>query len=96
MRVDQFSDYGREEPEPQVQPADANRKPWAPFRTRLDFELSELMLEAALNRQQISKLISLIHRSQAQEEEDEGITIKSVSDLEATWKIAAKRCVNVS
>lgn len=92
-RVVRFDQYGREEPKLHI-PTD--KKPWISFRTKLNFEFSELMLEAALNRKQITKLISLVHRACAHKEEDEGFTVTSYSDLDTMWESAKKKCVAVS
>lgn len=36
-------------------------EPWKPFRSRLDFELAELILDTHMNKNQTNELISLIH-----------------------------------
>ncbi|KZP18965.1 hypothetical protein FIBSPDRAFT_692616, partial [Athelia psychrophila] len=89
-RVVQFDQYGHEEPKLHI-PTDKN--PWISFRTKLNLELSELMLKAALNRKQITKLISLVHRACAHKEEDEGFTVTSYRDLDTMWESAKKKCV---
>ncbi|KAG6896264.1 hypothetical protein C0992_009421 [Termitomyces sp. T32_za158] len=38
-------------------------EPWKPFKSRLDFEIAELGLEAALNKSQLDRLIKLFHRA---------------------------------
>ncbi|KAF7973288.1 hypothetical protein HWV62_15663 [Athelia sp. TMB] len=86
-RVARFDEYGREETTPSTRPIDET--PWAPFfRTRLDFELAEVMQEAALNREQISRLISLIHQA-GSHKDGQGFTITSYSDLKTSWDNAA-------
>ncbi|KAG2092954.1 uncharacterized protein F5147DRAFT_747983 [Suillus discolor] len=40
-----------------------NNSPWEPFRTRLDFEVAEIALEAAMTEEQTNQLLDLIHRS---------------------------------
>ncbi|KAG1867513.1 hypothetical protein C8R48DRAFT_747364 [Suillus tomentosus] len=44
-----------------------NHAPWEPFRTRLDFEVAEIALEAALTAEQTNHLLSLVHRSTLRE-----------------------------
>ncbi|KAF7967708.1 hypothetical protein HWV62_33335 [Athelia sp. TMB] len=85
--VAHFDEYGREETTSSTRSIDET--PWAPFfRTRLDFELAEVMQEAALNREQISRLISLIHQARLHKD-GEGFTITSYSDLKSSWDNAA-------
>ncbi|KAG2355792.1 hypothetical protein BDR07DRAFT_1453666 [Suillus spraguei] len=38
-----------------------NHTPWEPFQTRLDFEVTEISLEAALTAEQTNRLFNLIH-----------------------------------
>lgn len=92
-RVDHFEDYGRSEYQPPSKPPISN--PWTPFRTRLDFELADLILNAALNRQQITTLISIIHQSREQKD-GEGVTLNSYKDLSDTWDRASKKSADVS
>ncbi|KAG2104264.1 hypothetical protein BD769DRAFT_1630826 [Suillus cothurnatus] len=40
-----------------------NNSPWEPFRTRLDFEVAEIALEAAMTKDQTNRLLDLVHRS---------------------------------
>lgn len=46
LRLDHFEQYGHEKPKLHNP---SSNKPWASFCNKLNFELSELMLEAALN-----------------------------------------------
>ncbi|KAF7980011.1 hypothetical protein HWV62_40118 [Athelia sp. TMB] len=87
-KVARFEDYGRQASEHREQEL-RNAIPWEPYQTRLDFELSELMLEAALNKNQTSRLISLIRRAQAASSEDT-FTIKSYSELVSVREQASK------
>ena len=61
---------------------DPDRDPWHPFHTLLDFELAELALEAALNKNQTERLIRLLRRAHYQREK---FMIMNQSDLRATW-----------
>ncbi|KAF9034047.1 hypothetical protein BJ165DRAFT_1410070 [Panaeolus papilionaceus] len=42
---------------------EVDERPWRPFRTRLDFEIADLMLETHMNRRQVDTAISLIHQA---------------------------------
>ncbi|KAG1847898.1 hypothetical protein F4604DRAFT_1883959 [Suillus subluteus] len=51
----------------QTQNAPIDKEPWCPFRSRRDFEFSEIVLDASLNKSQINALLELIsHISQGQ------------------------------
>ncbi|KAG1765483.1 hypothetical protein EV702DRAFT_981531 [Suillus placidus] len=54
-----FEEFGVT-PETQAPPVDET--PWRPFRSRGDFEFSEIALDAALNKGQVDRLLSLIAR----------------------------------
>jgi hypothetical protein len=62
-----------------------NQEPWKPFRTRLDFELADLMLDARMNAKQSASLLSLIHRCI---KDPESFTISNVTDLQNAWNHA--------
>lgn len=99
-KLARFEDYGREVREeqgrnPTLPEHLRNAIPWYPYRTRLDFDLSELVTEAALNQKQVSRLISIIQRAQASDKE-KGFTIKSYSDFDAIRQRASKQYVDVS
>lgn len=97
-KLARFEDYGREsheqERDSELPEQLRNAVPWYPYRTRLDFDLSELMMEAALNQRQMSRLISIIQRAQASSDQD-GFTIKSYSDLAAIRQRASNQFVDV-
>ncbi|EGO19929.1 hypothetical protein SERLADRAFT_373989 [Serpula lacrymans var. lacrymans S7.9] len=63
-----------------------NSKPWSPFRSRTDFEFAEIALEAALNKDQITRLINLI---QWCGKKPDSFTLKSHTELCEAWKAAA-------
>ncbi|KAG1811595.1 hypothetical protein EV424DRAFT_1327573 [Suillus variegatus] len=46
----------------ETQDAPIDEEPWRPFRSRGDFEFSEIALDAALNKSQINALLGLISR----------------------------------
>ncbi|KAJ7086268.1 hypothetical protein C8R44DRAFT_650957 [Mycena epipterygia] len=64
-------------------------KPWEPFCTRLDFEVSEFAQENMLNRKAMDKLISLIRRCAANLDD---FTIRNHSDMNKQWEGASKKC----
>jgi hypothetical protein len=72
-------------PEAQDAPI-VDKEPWCPFRSRGDFEFSEIAIEAALNKSQINALLSLITRIS---EGHAQITLKNEADLSKAWDNAA-------
>ncbi|KAG6889013.1 hypothetical protein C0995_004481, partial [Termitomyces sp. Mi166 len=64
-------------------------EPWKPFKSRLDFKIAELRLEAALNKSQLNCLIKLFHRAVACNDEDL-FTLKNATKLKMTWEKAAE------
>ncbi|KAG2142880.1 uncharacterized protein EDB93DRAFT_1241527 [Suillus bovinus] len=72
-------------PEAQDAPI-VDKEPWRPFRSRGDFEFSEIAIEAALNKSQINALLNLITRIS---EGHAQITLKNESDLSKAWDNAA-------
>lgn len=91
--IARFQDYGQEAHNLPKQLRDG--VPWHPYETRLDFDFSELMLEAALNREQTSRLISLIQRAQSSNGQD-SFTITTYSKLTAVRTLAANQYPDVS
>lgn len=59
--------------------------PWHPFRTRLDFEIAELILSTHMNKGQIDTLFSLFNKCI---DNPESFTINSATELERTWTLA--------
>ncbi|KAG1768464.1 hypothetical protein EV702DRAFT_1181984 [Suillus placidus] len=71
---------------PETQALPAEQEPWRPFQSRADFEFSEIALDAALNKNQIDRLLNLMARiSQGQAK----ITLKNESDLRKAMDNAA-------
>ena len=67
-------------------------EPWAPFRTREDFEFTELVLDAGMKKGQVKALIKLFHKCI----EGEGsFTIPKYKDMEDTLKLASNRLAKV-
>lgn len=80
--------YEKESDKPSVPPKEVDREPWAPFRTRLDFEVAELALSTHMNRGQINTLLSLLEKCA---EAPKSLTLRSATDLEKVWE-AAQTC----
>ena len=72
---------------------DSSTDPWYPFRSRLDFEFAELALEAALSKEQTTRLLTLAQRIHAHTEK---FTLQSYHDLQNTWKAAEHHMTPVS
>ncbi|KAF8896734.1 hypothetical protein CPB84DRAFT_1681981 [Gymnopilus junonius] len=79
-----LDDYAAQEGRPAEEPV-ADQEPWKPFRTRLDFEIAELMLDSHLNVGQSSVLLSLIRKAIAQPAD---FTLSSTDELEKFWTAA--------
>ncbi|KAI6143304.1 hypothetical protein BKA82DRAFT_4331247 [Pisolithus tinctorius] len=60
--------------------------PWYPFRTCLDFDLSEFIHEATLNREQANRIMKLLKHFRT-----EDCTLNSYNDLESSWQAASHR-----
>lgn len=89
--VEQLRDYGvRAQVEYERDP-----KPWQPFRTRIDFEISELALEAALSEKQIQRLTTLIHRAVEKKNEEDTFTVKNAADMKGLWELSSEKCTPV-
>lgn len=86
-----FEQFGKTETLVDTEPP-VNMCPWTPFRTRLDFEMAEFILDAALNERQTKTLFSLLDRVAGKYEE---FTITNHDDLKNMWKLASKKCVEV-
>ncbi|KAJ7195421.1 hypothetical protein C8J57DRAFT_1646956 [Mycena rebaudengoi] len=65
------------------------QKPWIPFRTRLDFEVSEFAQQVMLNQKQTNTFISLIRRCAAN---IEGFTLSNHADMNEQWDATSKKC----
>lgn len=70
----------------------ADPEPWAPFRTREDFEFAEIALETGMSMGQVDALIKLFHKCIKGEG---SFTISSHKDMADTFKIAANRLTKV-
>ena len=61
-------------------------QPWQPFRSRIDFEVAELALQAAMNKDQVNVLLSLM---QCCATGQENFTLTSHSELCDLWDHAS-------
>ncbi|KAG1856505.1 hypothetical protein C8R48DRAFT_749127 [Suillus tomentosus] len=61
--------------------------PWEPFRTRLDFEVAEIVLEAAMTKDQTNRLFNLLHRSACGKE---AFTLQSHDEVRSFWEMASE------
>ncbi|KAF8142339.1 hypothetical protein K438DRAFT_1635779, partial [Mycena galopus ATCC 62051] len=66
-------------------------KPWLPFQSRLDFEVSEFAQENMLNRKATNNLIALIRRCAANLED---LTLENYDDMNRQWEAASTKCTN--
>ncbi|KAF8179060.1 hypothetical protein K438DRAFT_2177885 [Mycena galopus ATCC 62051] len=87
-----FEDYRATQVPPQRRHP-IHEKPWAPFRTRFDFEVAEFAQDAKLTKNQINVLISLIQRCS---KNPEGMTLQNHADLEKQWTFASEKCTEAS
>ncbi|KAG2114673.1 uncharacterized protein F5147DRAFT_743848 [Suillus discolor] len=84
--VHHFADFSRScSSEGQVP---CNNSPWEPFRTRLDFEVAEIALEAAMTKEQMNRLLDLVHRSASGTDK---FTLQSHNKVRSLWEMASQR-----
>ena len=67
-------------------------EPWAPFRTREDFEFAELMLDTGVTKKQAKALIKLFHKCI---KGGGNFTISKYKDMEDTLKLASNQLAKV-
>ncbi|KAI6100965.1 hypothetical protein EV401DRAFT_2061435 [Pisolithus croceorrhizus] len=91
-----FAEFARGH-RPRAYKPDVSTDPWYPFRSRLDFEFAELALEAALNKEQVNRLLRLMKSIRSA---GEVFTLNEYNDLQSTWRAASHRmtaevvCIN--
>lgn len=88
----ELHDYINQLPESNNSDIPPESEPWKPFRSRLDFELAELILDTHMNKSQTNALITIIHRCIS---EPESFTLRNESDLAKIWENAATRATAV-
>jgi hypothetical protein len=89
--IHHFEDYRLYTDHEQSVPPTA--EPWKPFQTRLDFEVAELALQAALTKEQIDTLLSLMHKCA---DGSDILTLTSSQELNETWNQASDLLTSVS
>ena len=67
------------------------QKPWKPFRSRLDFEVAELALNASLSKDLTETLIRIVRRAAS-----ERFTLSNYKDIKNTWEAASEQLTQVS
>ena len=85
-----FDDYNGAEATYPVNPVSSSQngiqeRPWRPFRTKLDFEIAEVMLDAHMNEAQTERMLSLITEAVL---DPESFTLANTKDLSAIWDVA--------
>ncbi|KAG1829439.1 hypothetical protein EV424DRAFT_1470719 [Suillus variegatus] len=91
LTVHPFSEFTRHHPTEDTIPCSAS--PWEPFRTRLDFEVAEIVLAAAMMKDQTNQLFELVRRTASAKED---FTLQSHNEVRTLWKMASKRFTPVS
>lgn len=76
----------REGDEPGGDHTPCSTEPWVGFRTRLDYEISEFIIQTRLNTEETKHLLKLIHCAQ----DTRNFTIASIDDLNERWQLAAQ------
>lgn len=66
--------------------------PWRPFKSRLEFEVAEIILEIGLNNERTDRLIKLFHRCAIGKEK---MTFKNHKDIHNLWEAASHRITKV-
>ena len=65
----------------------SGERPWLPFRSKEDFEFTELTHSAALSKDQVDSLAKLIKRC---ERNPGSFTFEGVQDVERSWEDASR------
>ncbi|KIJ07425.1 hypothetical protein PAXINDRAFT_164593 [Paxillus involutus ATCC 200175] len=87
LKTSRFSDFTRNH-FPKPSPPDTDHDPWHPFRTLLDFEVSELVLEAGLTKDQTGRLIKMMQRIY---DKREHFTLRNYDNIRQTWDAVGHR-----
>lgn len=69
-----------------------NKKPWLPFKSRLEFEVAQIALEAVLNNDQTDQLIKICHQCAIWNDE---FTFENPKDIHRKWDAASQRITGV-
>ncbi|KIK31401.1 hypothetical protein CY34DRAFT_38403, partial [Suillus luteus UH-Slu-Lm8-n1] len=68
-----------------------NNSPWEPFHTRLDFEIAEITLEAAMTKDQTNHLLDLMHQSASGNDK---FTLQNHNKVHSLWDLIHKLLCN--
>lgn len=92
--VQPFDTYQRRPTVPQAEQSTCDNRlpPWSPFRSRLDFEVASLALDAALKKEHIETLVSLFKRCSLDPHQ---FTIQNAADIDNIWDLAAHKAPEV-
>ncbi|KAG1800596.1 uncharacterized protein BJ212DRAFT_1450149 [Suillus subaureus] len=85
--VHAFNDFKRH-PTPSTSSTPPNKQPWAPFKSRLEFEITELALEACLNNKQTDRLIKFCNQCTSWQEK---FTFQNHKDICNMWDAVSHR-----
>ncbi|KAF4583960.1 hypothetical protein EYR40_002458 [Pleurotus pulmonarius] len=88
--VQPFDTYQRRPTVPPVEPSTRSNSlpPWSPFRSRLDFEVASLALDAALKKEHVEILVSLLKRCS---QDPQQFTIQNAADIDDIWTLASHK-----
>jgi hypothetical protein len=86
-----FSDFSRHRPTEDSVPRNAT--PWEPFRTRLDFEIAEIALTAAMPKDLTNRFLDVIRRAVSTKED---FTLRNDDEIRSLWEMASERFTPVS
>ena len=85
-----FKDY---QSSPPCATSPVEPEPWLPFKTREDFEFSEIALATAMSRVQVNAMIDLLH--QCIRKGKGSFTLSNFNEMRETLKIASNRLPKV-
>jgi len=89
--VHAFADFSRRRPTEDLVPRNAT--PWEPFRTRLDFEIAEIALAAAMPKDLTNRFLDVIRRAASAKED---FTLQNHDEIRSLWEMASERFQPVS
>ncbi|KAI6024348.1 hypothetical protein EDC04DRAFT_280123 [Pisolithus marmoratus] len=72
----------------QLPAPDCDRDPWYPFRTSIDYEVSEFVMESGLNEDQTNRVLKLLREARDKPEE---FTLSHYNDLHQIWAVIRAR-----
>ncbi len=85
-KIYRFGDYGRDRNVPPASAFDSD--PWHPgFDSRLNFEFAELILECAMNKKQIDRLLSIVR---CIADDPSQFSFTKYQDIKDAWDIAGQ------